>query len=116
MSLGDLSDRDLIKYIRSLDRDIGAARAQIETAATRRKRTLRIVRATILTAGGFFAATFDVLGIALTCFGVWDWIEVIADDAEEMNRQIALHRAAEEYLRLLQEAEEELQRRLSHLP
>lgn len=116
MDLGDLSDRELTDHIRILERDIAALGAQIEPAAVRRKRTIKIVRATFLTAGGFFAASFDFLGIALTLLGVWDWVEVFVDDAREMNRQIALHRALKELESRFDAAQEELLRRLSQLP
>jgi hypothetical protein len=116
MNLRDLSDRELGDYIRNVERDIASLGAQIETAGTRRKRTLKIIRATFLTAGGFFAATFDLLGIALTLFGVWDWVEVFVDDAREMNRQAALHRAIKELESALVASEEELLRRSSQLP
>jgi hypothetical protein len=69
-----------------------------------------------LTAGGLFAASFDLLGIMLTLFGLWDWAEVLVDDAAEMNRQIALRRALKELGRLLDQAEAELQQRTSRLP
>jgi hypothetical protein len=112
MNLRDLSDRELVDHIRILERDIAALGAQIEPAAERRKRTLRIVRATFLTAGGFFAASYDVLGVALTLFGVWDWVEGFVDDAQTMNRQIALERTIRELEHSFEASEEEFHRRL----
>jgi hypothetical protein len=64
MDLRDLSDHELADHIRILERDIASFGARIEPAAAKRKRTIKIVRATVLTAGGFFVASFDFLGIA----------------------------------------------------
>lgn len=116
MELRDLSDRELTDHIRNLERDIAAFGAQIEPAAAKRKRTVKIVRATVLTAGGFFAASFDFLGTVFILLGVWDWAEVFVDDAREMNRQIALRRALQELESRFDAAQEEFLQRLSLLP
>jgi len=113
MPLRDLSDRELADHVRGLERDIAAFGAQLEPASAKRKRTVKIVRATVLTAGGLFAASFDFLGIALTLLGVWDWAEVFVDDAREMNRQIALRSTLTELEDRFDAAQEELLRRLS---
>jgi hypothetical protein len=43
-----------------------------------------------LTAGGFFAATINPLGLLLVLLGGLDWVEAISDDATTMNRDLAL--------------------------
>lgn len=47
-------------------------RASIESVRDRRGRTVKIVRGTILTAGGFLAATIDPLGLLLVLLGGWE--------------------------------------------
>jgi hypothetical protein len=91
--LRDLSDRDLGLYAHDVFHRISALEAQIESPASRRKRTVKIVRSTILMSGGLMAASFvDLLALILTLLGIWDCIEALQDDAAAMNRQLELRR------------------------
>jgi hypothetical protein len=90
--LRDLTDAALIEYLRDLRLRIALLGPQIETAKDRRGRTIKVLRGTVLTAGGFLAATIDPLGLLLVLLGGWDWVENISDDATTMNRDLTLRR------------------------
>jgi hypothetical protein len=84
--LGELSDRHLVDHARDLAYRIGALEGQLESSAARRKRTVKIVRSTILISGGLLGATLvDFLGLVITVLGFWDCVEAIRDDATAMN-------------------------------
>jgi hypothetical protein len=70
------------------------------------------LRATFLTAGGFFAVTVDVLGGLLLLVGAWDWVDAIRDDVETMNAQNSLQLELSEIEEELEIAETELENRL----
>jgi hypothetical protein len=77
VDLRDLSDVELIDHLRDLRLQIALLEPNIETWKDRRRRTIKIVRGTILTAGGFIGATIDPLGLLLVVLGGWDWVEAI---------------------------------------
>jgi sugar-specific transcriptional regulator TrmB len=108
-----LSDQDLDLYVRELSNEINNLGSQIALLSPSYKRVVKIVRASILTAGGFIAASeVDVLGLVLTVFGVWEWVEAFAEDAEEMNRELAMRRNITRLRVELAVAEAEIDRRL----
>ena len=106
-----LSDRDLANQIRELRLQIVALEAQIEPPAAHSQRTVKLARGTFLTVGGFLTATFNPLGIALVIVGAWDWVDAIVDDAEAMNRGIALRRTIADLSQKLSVAEAEFRKR-----
>jgi hypothetical protein len=91
--LRGLSDRELGNYVRDTVLRIARLESQIEPAAARRKRTVKIVRSTILMGGGLLAATVvDLLALIIALLGLWDCFEAIEDDVRTMNRQHELRR------------------------
>jgi hypothetical protein len=109
--LHSLSDAALIEQLRDLRLRIGLLGPQIEPAKNRGRRTRKILRCTFLTAGGFFVATIDPLGLLLVLFGGLDWVETISDDAATMNRDLALRRQINELRAQLDAVEVEMVRR-----
>jgi hypothetical protein len=107
----DVPDRELTDFIRDLRLQIVALEAQIEPPAASRQRTVRLIRGTFLTVGGFLTATFNPLGIALVLVGGWDWVDAVVDDVAAMNRRLALRRAIMIHSRQLAAAEVEFHRR-----
>lgn len=86
----NIPDRELGDFIRGLTIEIAALQSQVEPDSAPTKRTVRLVRVTILTAGGFFGATVDPWALILTALGMWDWIDSISEDANITNRQIVI--------------------------
>lgn len=86
------SDRDLSHYARDLAYRIAALEARIEPATASRKRTIKIVRSTVLMGGGLLAATLDLFALIITLLGVWDCIEAVHEDVATMNEQHELRR------------------------
>jgi hypothetical protein len=109
----ELSDRELANLVRDLRLQIIALDAQFEPHAASRQRTVKLVRGTFLTVGGFLTATFNLLGIALVLVGGWDWIDAVVDDAAAMNRRIGLRKAVRALSQQLDEAETEFLKRQS---
>lgn len=107
-----LSNVELQTHAEYLRRRLGAAGARIQALGTSRARTTKILRATFLTAGGFFAVTVDVLGGLLLLVGAWDWVDAIRDDVETMNAQNSLQLELSEIEEELEIAETELENRL----
>lgn len=111
-NLAELSDRELIDYARDLAYRIGALEGQIESPVARRKRTVKIIRSTILISGGLVGATLvDLLGLVITVLGFWDCVEAIRDDAAAMNRQDELRRIFSRLAGELNAIEAEFRRR-----
>jgi hypothetical protein len=73
---------------------------------------MKVLRATFLTAGGFFVITVDILGGLLLLVGAWDWVDAIADDVDTMNVQNSLQRELSEIEEELEAAETEFEDRL----
>jgi hypothetical protein len=114
--LSSLSDTELSEHISRLNLRIAELAPQLDTSRDQRRRTVRIVRGTILTAGGLFTAgTVDLLGILLVILGCWDWAEGISDDAEATNRGLAVRRRMNEFEAELEVIATELRRR-GYLP
>jgi hypothetical protein len=90
--ISGLSDQELDTFIRDLRLRIAANKARIESSKSRRRRSLKIARGTVLTAGGFVGANFDWLAALLTVIGAWDWIDAFAEDARITNQQLELLR------------------------
>jgi hypothetical protein len=112
LNLADLSDRDLVAYTRDLVYRIGTLEGQMESAAARRRRTVKIVRSTILISGGLLGATLiDLLGLVIAVLGLWDCIEAIQDDATAMNRQREMRRTVSNLAGELNAVEAEFRRR-----
>jgi hypothetical protein len=109
--LRGMSDHELGNLVRDIRGQINACEVQIERRSQRRKRTIKLVRGTLLTAGGFVTATYDILAFFLVLAGLWDWIEAVAEDAEAMNRQIALMRNLRDLEDELRSVEKEFERR-----
>jgi hypothetical protein len=111
-NLEELSNRELVEYARDLSYKIGALDAQIETTAARRKRTIKIIRSTVLISGGLVGATVvDLLALVITVLGLWDCVEVIQEDAIAMNRQHQLRRTISNLADELNAIEAEFRRR-----
>lgn len=111
-NLAELSDRELVDYARDLAYRIGALDGQVETSGSRRKRTFKIIRSTILISGGLVGATLvDLLGLVITVLGFWDCIEAIQDDAVAMNRQLESRRTISNLANELNAIEVEFRRR-----
>jgi len=53
---------------------------------------MKLIRGTFLATGGFLTATIDILGIVLVVVGLWEWIDVVVEDANAMNDRNALRR------------------------
>jgi hypothetical protein len=108
----EFSDRELVEYARDVVYRIGALEGQIESPAARRKRTLKLIRSTILISGGLVGATLvDLLGLVITVLGFWDCVEAIRDDADAMNRQQQLRRIVSGLADELNAIEAEFRRR-----
>jgi hypothetical protein len=111
-NFAELSDRELVEYARDLAYRIGALDAQIESAAARRKRTVKIIRSTILISGGLVGATVvDLLALVITVLGLWDCVEAIREDVAVMNRQHQLRRIVSNLADELSAIEAEFHRR-----
>jgi ribosomal protein L29 len=109
--LRDLSDVELKERLRDVRLTIGLLGPQIETRKKRKSRTIKVIRGTVLMAGGFIAATIDPLGLTLVLFGGWDWVEGIADDAKATNKDVAMRRKINELNAELDLIEFELRQR-----
>src|SRR5581483_2346882 len=110
-NLGQLSDRELNEYLLRLNQRIADLAPRLDTPRERNRRTVKVLRGTILIAGGLFTATVDPIGVVLLLLGGWDWAEGISDDAETMNRGLAVRRQMNELEAELDEVEAELRRR-----
>jgi hypothetical protein len=88
--LRNLSDAELSERLRDVQLTIGLLGSQIETKNERRNRTIKVIRGTILTAGGFIVATIDSLGLLLVLLGGWDWVDGISGDAKSTNKDVAV--------------------------
>jgi hypothetical protein len=88
----DLSDRELANLIRDLRVQIAELEPHIDSATDVRRRTMKLIRGTFLATGGFLTATIDILGIVLVVVGLWEWIDVVVEDANAMNDRNALRR------------------------
>jgi hypothetical protein len=91
-NLSGLSDQEIEIFIRDLRLRIAASKARLESSESRRRRSFKIARGTVLTAGGLVGANFDWLAAALTIVGAWDWIDAFAEDARITNQQLELLR------------------------
>ena len=112
-NIHDASAHELGTHIRNLSIRIARLEGQIEPRGRARARTIKIVRSTILMAGGLLTATaIDMLGLILTFLGCWDCVEVVVEDAREMNRQHAVRRLLTQLSAEIDAAESELSRRL----
>jgi hypothetical protein len=107
-----LSDAELQTHAENLRVRVDAIGVRIQAVPTLRSRNLKVLRATFLTAGGFFVATFDPLGGLLLLIGAWDWVESISDDAAVMNAENQLRREEDEIEKDLDKVEAELVARL----
>lgn len=111
-NFAELSDRELVQYARDLAYRIGALEGQLESAAARRKRTVKIIRSTILISGGLVGATLvDLLGLVITVLGLWDCVEAVQEDAAAMNRQHELRRIVSSLAAEVNAIEAEFRRR-----
>ena len=108
-----LTDHELGNFIRDLRLRVAANEAQLESPSAGRQRTIKILRGTILTAGGLVGASFEPFSIVLTIIGCWDWVDTIRDDVNAMNRQIQLRETLIDLERQIAMAEAELERRIS---
>jgi hypothetical protein len=111
VDLPGLSDSELLERLQALRLQIALLEPDIEDRKDRRRRTIKIVRGTILAAGGFLGATVDPMGLFLVLLGGWDWVEGISDDATEMNKNLAVRRRVNELAAQLDEIELELRKR-----
>jgi hypothetical protein len=111
VDLRGLSDAELIEHLRDVRLRIAVLEPQIETRTNRIRRTIKAVRGTFLTVGGFLTLTADLFGFLLVLLGWWDWIETIADDARETNRGLAVRRAMAKLALELDKVQMELGRR-----
>lgn len=111
IDLRGITDIELLEQLRNLRLRIALLEPHIDTARDRTRRTTKIVRGTILTAGGFLAATIDPLGLLLVVLGGWDWVDTISDDADTTNRGLAVRRQINALEAELDEIESELVRR-----
>ena len=108
----ELSDRELVEYARDLAYRIGTLEGQLESGPARRKRTIKIIRSTILISGGLIGATIvDLLGLVITVLGLWDCVEAIQEDAAAMNRQNQIRRIVSSLTDELNAIEAEFRRR-----
>jgi hypothetical protein len=105
------SNQELGDLIRDLRLRSVAYQAQLATLPSSRERTIKLVRGTVLVAGGLHSITFGVLAAILLILGAWDWVETVRSDVETMNRQIEFRRALFELTRTIEAAEAELDRR-----
>jgi hypothetical protein len=88
VEIAKLSDRALGELIYALTVEIASIQSQVEPPTASRKRTWRLIRSTILMAGGFFGATVDLWSLILAALGMWDWLDSVSEDAVVTNRQI----------------------------
>jgi multidrug efflux pump subunit AcrA (membrane-fusion protein) len=109
--LAVLSDHDLHRLARELKTEIAIRQAQIEAPSAERKATRRILRGTFLTAAGFFGLSLDPLSGVIALVGLWDWVEVLRDDAEAANRQMRLRADRQRLAHRLTALEAEIRRR-----
>jgi hypothetical protein len=107
------SIEELGNLIRDLRLQIVVYQAQLEVPTASRQRTIKIIRNTILTAGGIYGATFTLAAAILAVLGFWDWIDTIRSDVATMNRQIRFRRALTDLTQQLIAAESELDRRIA---
>jgi hypothetical protein len=108
VDIESLSISELEQFIRECRTSISILRSQIDPPSAARWRTLKIVRATLLTVGGFIGATFDWMALILVAVGTWDWLEEFVEDAREMNKNNELIERAIEFDRQLNAAEARL--------
>lgn len=111
--LARYSNQQLGNLIRDLRLQIAAYQAQLESPSAPGQRTIKVVRSTILTAGGIYGLTFTLLAALLAIIGFWDLIDTIRSDVDTMNQQLHFRRALWELTLLLDAAETELDRRMS---
>ncbi len=111
VDLRRLSDDELKDYLRDLTIRIALLEPHLETSEDRRRRTVKIVRGTILSAGGFLGAEKSPLGFLLVLLGGWDWIEAISDDAKATNKNLVIRRGINALNAELDDVERELRRR-----
>jgi hypothetical protein len=111
VDLRRLSDAELIDHLRDVRLRIAVLEPQIQTRTDRIRGTIKVVRGTILVAGGILTMTADLFAFLLILLGAWDWTETIADDARETNRSMAVRRAMRQLVIDLDEVQAELGRR-----
>ncbi len=104
---------ELGNYIRDLRLQIVDYQARLEPSSAPRQRTIKLIRGTLLTAGGILGATVELFAAILIIVGSWDLIETIRDDVNAMNQQLHFRRALAELYIQLDEAEAELERRVA---
>ena len=90
VELASLTDRELGDRIRDLIREIGTLGEQIEPDTHSVARSWRLIRSTILMAGGLFGATIEIWTVVLAGLGLWDWIDAMVEDSAIANRQMKL--------------------------
>ncbi len=88
--LKNLSDDELLNLIHDLQIETDTLLPFIDDDRIWNQRTVKLIRGTILTAGGFFGAAFDALSLLLVLVGFIDWLEAITDDARAFNRHLSL--------------------------
>jgi hypothetical protein len=106
-----LSDARLREHLRDLRLEIGLLAPFIEAREERTQRTIKVIRGTVLMAGGLVFATFEPAGAILALLGGWDWIVGISDDAKAMNQNLAMRRKINDLNAELDVIESEFRRR-----
>ena len=106
-----LTEDELVDLIHDLQIEADALVPFVEDRRTWNRRTIRLVRGTILTAGGFFGATFDPIALLLVLLGFIDWLEAITDDARVLNQQLTLRQRIVSLRQRIEAADAELERR-----
>jgi len=109
--LAQLTNDELVDLINDLQIEAEALVPFVEDRRAWNRRTIRLVRGTVLTAGGFFGATFDPISLLLVLLGFIDWLEAIVDDARALNQQLTLRQRIVSLRRRIEAALAELERR-----
>jgi hypothetical protein len=91
--LTTLSDLALDALFSDLKAEIAAAQALLDERPSPRKKAFRIVRSTLLNFTGLaLSPPTGGLSALLCVVGLWEWAEMMAEDAETYNRDIELNK------------------------
>jgi hypothetical protein len=109
--LRGLSDIELYSLIHDLELQVVTLQPHIEDPKIWRRRSFKILLATLITGGGFFGASIDLMALVFVPLGFIVWIEEIVDDARSSNQDLSIRKSLITLQGQLADAEAELDRR-----
>ncbi len=111
--LSYLSNAELDDCVRVVRAQISELEATLGAIPSSRQRTIKVVRATFLTAGGILVGAVDALGFLFAAIGLWDCVETLLEDARTMNAQHSMIAEVNYLQAQLSAIESEVQRRIT---